>query len=136
MRTALAVMRTVFATLSIHGTTALWAAVQLVTLTMLVVVMGASAVIGVYRCELARHCPASRAWTSRAASLLPPALLTGGWCPCLPSCRYYRIAKILSLKEIPASFGKNRVPVWPVTVVFASSIATVAIASLLNGFDK
>ena len=50
--------------------------------------------------------------------------------------RYYRIAKVLSLKEIPSSFGKNRVPLWPVTVVFASAIVAVALSALLNGFEK
>ena len=50
--------------------------------------------------------------------------------------RFYRINKIVSLKKIPPSFGKNRVPIWPVNFVLGLSLVTVAFAMMFNGFDK
>ena len=50
------------------------------------------------------------------------------------SYRYYRVARICSLKNIPASFGKNRMPMWPVTATLGTSVATVAVAILARGF--
>ena len=50
--------------------------------------------------------------------------------------RYYRIARIVSLKDIPESFGKNRVKVWPVPAVVALSLATVTLSMLAQGFEK
>ena len=50
--------------------------------------------------------------------------------------RYYKIARITALKNIPASFGKNRIPLWPVNAILASSVGTVAIAAVLHGFEK
>ena len=42
--------------------------------------------------------------------------------------RYYRIARIVSLKDIPASFGKNRVSIWPVPAVITLSVLAVTIS--------
>ena len=50
--------------------------------------------------------------------------------------RYYRIARICSLKNIPASFGKNRVPMWPMASVLTSSLVTVTVAVLAQGWEK
>ena len=50
--------------------------------------------------------------------------------------RYYRVARICALKNIPQSFGRNRVPMWPMAVVFVSSLATVTVAVLMQGFEK
>ena len=50
--------------------------------------------------------------------------------------RFYRINRIVSLKHIPSSFGKNRVPIWPLTGTFVLSLVTVTIAMLAQGFEK
>ena len=71
IRTGLAVMRTVYATLGIHGSSAWWAAVHLATLAMLVVAMSASAVIGIYRCELRCMCWARHPLTIKQLSGVP-----------------------------------------------------------------
>ena len=50
--------------------------------------------------------------------------------------RFYRINKIVSLKDIPSSFGKNRVPLWPVNAVLVGSLVTVSVAMLVQGYRK
>ena len=70
MRTVLAVMRTAFATLGVAGVTAGWELVQNFSVVLMLILMCAAAIVGIYR--------------------------------------FYRIAHICSLKDIPASFGKNR----------------------------
>ena len=50
--------------------------------------------------------------------------------------RFYRIDRIVSLKEIPSSFGKNRIPLWPVNAVLVGSLVTVTLAMLFEGYEK
>ena len=63
-------------------------------------------------------------------------LMTMVTCAIIGIYRYYRIARIVSLKNIPASFGRNRVPMWPFIGFLISSVSVVFLGSVLQGFEN
>ena len=148
IRTVLAMMRTVFATLGVAGLTSTWESVHRVAVCLSVLLMVTSATIGTCpQSSRSRHARADPAVGVRRAlhsvTHSPPEshtdlllLHTRHRSRDAGIMRYYRIARICSLKNIPASFGKNRVPLWPMASVLLSSLLTVTAAVLAQGWEK